>query len=163
MKNIGKIVNTHGIKGELRVLSNSDFIDIRFKKNNKIFIDNQSYVIENAYLHKNFIVIKLVGKDNINDVIQWKNKNIFAPPLDDHVLEEDEYFNDDLIGLTVYNQNNEELGVVKTIRDGINYNYLMIEGNKKGLVPFKNSFIHEVDIDNQKIIINEIKGLLDEN
>ncbi len=163
MIKIGKIVNTHGIKGELRILSNSDFKEFRFQPNNKIFIDNQVYIIEDSYYHKNFIIIKLQGFDNINDVEKLKNKDIYGEKLDEQVLQQDEYFNYQLENLKVYNQDNDYLGDVIAIVDGINYNYLRIKGNKKGLIPFNNNYIIKVDLDNKTIIINEIKGLLDEN
>ena len=164
MLKIGKIVNTHGIKGELRVLSNSDFIDVRFKPNAKIYIDNNEYIIEDGYLHKNFVIIKLLGFDNINDVVKFKNKDIYGDILDQDVLEEDEYFNQDLEGCSVYNQDNQLRGEVIEVMIGGIYNILRIKGdNTKGIVPFNNQFIKNVDIDNKKIVINEIKGLIDED
>ncbi len=164
MLKIGKIVNTHGIKGELRVLSNSDFIDVRFKPNAKIYIDNNEYIIEDGYLHKNFVIIKLLGFDNINDVVKFKNKYIYGDILDQDVLEEDEYFNQDLEGCSVYNQDNQLRGEVIEVMIGGIYNMLRIKGdNTKGIVPFNNQFIKSVDIDNKKIVINEIKGLIDED
>lgn len=164
MLKIGKIVNTHGIKGELRVLSNSDFIDVRFKPNAKIYIDNNEYIIEDGYLHKNFVIIKLLGFDNINDVVKFKNKDIYGDILDQDVLEEDEYFNQDLEGCSVYNQDNQLRGEVIEVMIGGIYNMLRIKGdNTKGIVPFNNQFIESVDIDNKKIVINEIKGLIDED
>ncbi len=164
MLKIGKIVNTHGIKGELRVLSNSDFIDVRFKPNAKIYIDNNEYIIEDGYLHKNFVIIKLLGFDNINDVVKFKNKDIYGDILDQDVLEEDEYFNQDLEGCSVYNQDNQLRGEVIEVMIGGIYNMLRIKGdNTKGIVPFNNQFIKNVDIDNKKIVINEIKGLIDED
>ena len=164
MLKIGKIVNTHGIKGELRVLSNSDFIDVRFKPNAKIYIDNNEYIIEDGYLHKNFVIIKLLGFDNINDVVKFKNKDIYGDILDQDVLEEDEYFNQDLEGCGVYNQDNQLRGEVIEVMIGGIYNMLRIKGdNTKGIVHFNNQFIKNVDIDNKKIVINEIKGLIDED
>ncbi len=164
MLKIGKIVNTHGIKGELRVLSNSDFIDVRFKPNAKIYIDNNEYIIEDGYLHKNFVIIKLLGFDNINDVVKFKNKDIYGDILDQDVLEENEYFNQDLEGCSVYNQDNQLRGEVIEVMIGGIYNMLRIKGdNTKGIIPFNNQFIESVDIDNKKIVINEIKGLIDED
>lgn len=127
MLKIGKIVNTHGIKGELRVLSNSDFIDVRFKPNAKIYIDNNEYIIEDGYLHKNFVIIKLLGFDNINDVVKFKNKDIYGDILHQDVLEEDEYFNQDLEGCSVYNQDNQLRGEVIEVMIGGIYNMLRIK------------------------------------
>lgn len=163
MKEIGKIVNTHGIYGELRVLTNSDFIKERFGLGAEIWVNDQKFIIEDSYQHKNFIIIKLKGYNNINEIMGLKGKMIKAQPLRHDVLDEGEYFNHDLEGCQVFNQEHIECGVVSKVVDGGNYNYLRIKGNKSGLVPFIDSFIIDVNIDNKTIIIEEIEGLLDEN
>lgn len=163
MKEIGKIVNTHGINGELRVLTNSDFIKERFGLGAEIWVNNQKFIIEDSYQHKNFIIIKLKGYNNINEVMGLKGKMIKAQSLSHDVLDDGEYFNHDLEGCRVFNQEHIECGVVSKVVDGGNYNYLRIKGNKSGLVPFIDSFIIDVNIDNKTIIIEEIEGLLDEN
>ena len=163
MIKIGKIVNTHGIKGELRVLSNSDFISKRFEEGKKIFIEKKEYIIEYYYEHKNFYIIKLKNYDNINDVIKLKNKLIYAQKLNDDQLEEGEYFNYDLIDLPVYNQDGLARGNVIEVVDGSAYNYLRISYNQKTfLIPFNEQFIIDVELKN-KIIIQEMKGLIDED
>ncbi len=163
MKEIGKIVNTHGINGELRVLTDSDFIKERFGLGAEIWVNDQKFIIEDSYQHKNFIIIKLKGYNNINEVMGLKGKMIKAQSLSHDVLDEGEYFNHDLEGCRVFNQEHIECGVVSKVVDGGNYNYLRIKGNKSGLVPFIDSFIIDVNIDNKTIIIEEIEGLLDEN
>lgn len=163
MKEIGKIVNTHGINGELRVLTNSDFIKERFGLGAEIWVNDQKFIIEDSYQHKNFIIIKLKGYNNINEVMGLKGKMIKAQALSHDVLDDGEYFNHDLEGCRVFNQQHIECGVVSKVVDGGNYNYLRIKGNKSGLVPFVDSFIIDVNIDNKTIIIEEIEGLLDEN
>lgn len=163
MKEIGKIVNTHGINGELRVLTNSDFIKERFGLGAEIWVNDQKFIIEDSHQHKNFIIIKLKGYNNINEVMGLKGKMITAQPLSHDVLDDGEYFNHDLEGCRVFNQEHIECGVVSKVVDGGNYNYLRIKGNKSGLVPFIDSFIIDVNIDNKTIIIEEIEGLLDEN
>lgn len=163
MKEIGKIVNTHGINGELRVLTDSDFIKERFGLGAEIWVNDQKFIIEDSYQHKNFIIIKLKGYNNINEVMGLKGKMIKGQPLSHDVLAEGEYFNHDLEGCRVFNQEHIECGVVSKVVDGGNYNYLRIKGNKSGLVPFIDSFIIDVNIDNKTIIIEEIEGLLDEN
>lgn len=163
MREIGKIVNTHGIRGELRVLSNSDFVDIRFAPDAPITINNQPYIIESSYPHKNFIIIKLKGYNNINEVEYLKNQKIYAENLGVEVLADGEYFNQDLIGCDVLDQDGTKLGCVKTVVEGGAYNMLRIIGPQNGLIPFNKHFINEVDIYKKVIFINNIPGLLDEN
>lgn len=163
MIKIAKIVNTHGINGELRLLTNSDFVDQRFSEGSIIYVDQHSYEIEYSYEHKTFIIIKLRGYDNINDVLFLKNKDVYGEKLDQSVLDKGEYFNQDLVNLTVKNVNGQVLGEVIRVEDGGVYNYLRIKGIKHGLVPFNQFFIIDVDLEQKEIIINEIEGLLNEN
>ena len=72
---IGKVVNTHGIKGELRLLSDFEFKSRIFKSNSKIYIDNQEFIINSYRFHKIFDMITLNGYANINDVLFLKGKN----------------------------------------------------------------------------------------
>ena len=72
---IGKIVNTHGIKGELRLLSKFPYKDKVFINNMKIYINKKDEEIINTYRkHKNFDMITLKGYNNINEVLKYKGK-----------------------------------------------------------------------------------------
>lgn len=169
MVKIGKIVNTQGIKGEVRVLSNSDFKDIRFVVGNILqlkikdeFIDVE---IQKYYVHKNFDILKFKDLDNINDVLKLKNSFIYGKELEESVLESDEYFVSDLINLRVYNQNDIELGKIIEVIDNSPQMLFKVESieGKKFLVPFVDEFILDVDLKENKITVNVIKGLIDEN
>ena len=98
---IGDIVNTHGIKGELRILSDFKYKENVFKKNFKIYIGkNKEEQIINTYRkHKMFDMITLVGFANINEVLKYKNMPVYINKKD---LKIDGYLDEDLIGLSVY-------------------------------------------------------------
>ncbi len=165
MIKIGKIVNTHGIKGEMRIRSNSDFKTERFGVGNKIYVEykKEKIVLEiiNYYQHKTFDIVKFEGYDNINDVIKFKNCDVYADLLSDDSLEEDEYFNYQLLDLKVQNQENETLGKVVKVIDNPGSNLLRIrtETNQEFLVPFNKHFINKVDLNARLIEIEEIEGL----
>ena len=75
---IGKIVNTHGIKGELRILSKFPYKEKVFIKNMKVYIDKKNIEIINTYRkHKNFDMVTFEGYSNINEVLKYKGKNIY--------------------------------------------------------------------------------------
>ncbi len=154
---IGKIVNTHGIRGELKILSNSDFIKERFVVNNFIFVkENENYVkyqITGMRKHKNFILLKLNTFDNINQVLYLKGFNIYATgraPLKNNK----EYYYDDIIGLEVYDIKDKFLGILTSFTETHSCDVWFIEGPVGKInIPNRPEFVKKVDLDNKKIII----------
>ena len=102
---IGQIVNSYGIKGFLKVVPFTDDVK-RFSKLKNIYIEKNKKLeeveIEEVKYHKNLVLIKLKGIDDINDTIKYKNCYIKIDRKDAVVLPEDSYFIVDLIGMTVY-------------------------------------------------------------
>ncbi len=165
MIKIGKIVNTHGIKGEMRIRSNSDFKEERFSPNCilKVKVKNEmiDLKIEKYYLHKTFDIVKFVGYDNINDVLKFKNCDVYGELLDAKALDEDEYFNYQLVDLTVKNQDGDIMGTVLKVVENPGSNLLRIKGldSKEFLIPFNNHFIINVNLLEKVIEVEEIEGL----
>ncbi len=167
-KKIGKIVNTQGIKGEIRVLSNSDFKHIRFVKGNKLTVqmknDSKIIEIENHYSHKNFDILKLKGYDNINDVLKFKGCLLLGEKLTEDVLDEGEYFIEQIIGLRAIDENDQEIGTIKDVKTNTYQKMLIIETSKKNhMVPYVPEFVKEIDISARTLKIKLIPGLIDEN
>lgn len=156
---IGKIINTFGIKGELKIYSESDFIEHRYRKGAKIYIDNKEHIVSSFRIHQNLVLITIDEIKDINQVLQYVGKDIYASSSDNPELEEDEYYLDDLIGLKVYNQHNEYLGIVNDFLDLPQGEVMEIltDKNKKILIPFVDDFI--IEITDEEIIIEEIEGL----
>lgn len=156
---IGKIVNTHGIKGEVRILSDNYYKKEIFKINNHLYIGkNKELLIINTYrVHKNFDMITFNGINNINDVLKYKGENVYIKKEE---IEIDGYFDEELIGLEVYTD--KLIGKIKEIRKGYQ-DLFVIEGKKEYLIPKIEPFIKNIDIENKKIYINNIEGLIDEN
>ena len=159
---IGKIVNTHGIKGELRLLSSFKYKDRVFKRDFKLYVgkDKEMVIVNNYRKHKNFDMITLKGYDNINQVLKYKGMYAFIN-RDDLVLGNDEYFDEDIIGLDVY-MDNVYRGKVIRIDKYPSSDMLVINNNdKKYLVPYVNDFIDNIDIDKKIINLKYIEGLFD--
>lgn len=158
---IGKIVNTHGIKGELRLLSKFPYKDKVFIKDMPIYIDKVDKEIINSYRkHKNFDMITLKGYSNINDVLKYKGKNVFVDSLDIK-LDKDKYLDEELIGLNViyYNENK---GTICDIERYERVSFLVVKGeNKEYLIPYNDSIVSMIDTSNKKIYISDIKGLFE--
>ena len=157
---IGKIVNTHGIKGELRILSKFPYKDKVFVKDMTIYINKDTKEVINSYRkHKNFDMITLKGYSNINEVLKYKGKSVFVDS-DDIKLDKDKYLDEEIIGLSVIYENNNK-GTVTNIERYDKTSLLVIKGDKEYLIPYNDNMIDKIDIDNKKIYIKDIKGLFE--
>lgn len=156
---IGRLVNTHGIKGEVRILSDIDYKDLVFKKGFNLYIGSkkEKETINTYRVHKNFDMVTFVGINNINDVLKYKGEDVYVLRSDIEGVITDE----DFIGLDVYTD--KYIGKVTSILKGYN-DILVIENEtKKYMVPKLDNFIKNIDFENKKIIIENIKGLIDED
>lgn len=162
---IGKIVNTHGIKGEVKILSDSDFTDERFhkgqlitvKKNNESF----SFTIASHRMHKNFHLLTFEGIYNINDIEHLKGSKIYQEKSNEAIeLEENEYYYSDIIGCTVF-VDEEALGrVIEIMETGAN-DVWVVKGDKEYLIPYIEDVVKHVDVNLKTIKIEPLEGLLD--
>ena len=166
---VGKIVNTHGVRGEVRVISKTDFPQQRYAVGNKLYIDDANnhekveLTIASHRTHKNFDLLRFEGLDNINDVEHFKNKFLKVPKeqLDD--LEENEYYFYEIIGCDVYSEEGTYIGKVSDIlTPGANDVWAVkTKENKEHFIPYIEDVVKDVDVKNKKIIIHVMEGLLD--
>ena len=147
---IGKYVNTHGIKGEIRIKSNFEYKDKVFKIGNEIIID-KPYEITGYRIHKDYDMVTLKGINSINDIINLKGMNVYIER--DKYLNSDDYLDSDLLGFNAYN-NDFSLEVLD-IRYLNNDKKLLDLGSK--LIPFE--LIENIDFQNKKIKIRDVIGL----
>ena len=156
---IGKIVNTHGLKGEMRIISDFKYKNEVFKINNKIFVNDNEYTINSYRKHKIFDMVTFKGINNINDVLIYKGEFVY---INKEEIKIDGYYDEDLIGLDVYS-NDKYIGKVSNILKGIKNDNLVVENNNRSLIPNISEFIEKIDLENKKIYIKEIEGLINEN
>ena len=154
---IGKIVNTHGIKGELRIISNFEFKERIFKPNTNLYIgDNKILETIKTYRpHKKYDMITFTNYNNINDVLKYLKKDVYLKRKD-LLLKDNEYIITDLIGKYIV-ENNNILGKVKEIVYNHNNILLYCEGDKNFYIPLKGHFIKEVK---ENIITEGAKNLI---
>lgn len=168
--NVGRIVNTHGIRGEVRVLSSTDFEEIRFAPGNKLAVFKKDdkkptwVKITNSRKHKNFILLTFEGYENINLVEPFKEGllKITKDQLEEDELEENEYYYFEIVGCTVFSEEGEEIGVVSDILEtGANDVWeVKASGGKKHYIPYIEDVVKEIDVDEKKIVIHVMEGLL---
>lgn len=157
--NIGKIVNTHGLKGEIRIISDFKYKKDVFKTNNVVYINKEKYIIKSYRFHKIYDMITLDSINTIEQAEELKGLNVYIDRTD---YKFDGYLNEDLIGLDVYD--NEILkGKIVDVVKTINNDLLVIEGNKRHMVPNIPEFIKKIDLENNKIYIEYIRGLDNED
>lgn len=158
---LGKIVGTHGIKGELRMLSDFKYKNKVLKKNFKIYIGSEKIeeTIVSYRYHKIFDMIVLNNYYNINDVLKYKGYNVFINK-EDLILNENEFLNEDLIGLSVY-ISDKCIGTIKKI-EKFPKETLVVENEKKHyLIPYVSDIIKSINLNERKIIVKDIKGLVE--
>ena len=156
---IGEITNTHGIKGEIRIISDFKYKNEVFKNGFNLYIgDNKIKQVINTYrVHKNYDMVTFVGINDINDVIDYKGMKVY---IDRDELKIDGILDEDIIGMTVYSKE-KEIGIVTDIMKSKAHDILVIEKDtNRYLVPYINEFIEDIDLTNKKIYINEIEGLI---
>ena len=167
---VGSITQTHGIRGEVKVFPLTDDIS-RFKNMKNLLLDGgkDGYItleVENVRPQKNLVILKFKGIDNINDIEKYKGKGLYVTKENRVPLKKDEYFIADLIGLSVYTDENPD-EVFGTISDvlttGANdvYDIEMADG-KSVLLPAIKDCILNVDVENNRVDIHLLKGLLGE-
>jgi len=160
---VGNIVNTFGIKGELKVKSHSDFDDIRFKVSQQLYVKYlevfEPVVVKSYRTHKGFILISFFDKQDINLVEKYKGCDIFIKKDDVHTLSEGVYYFFELENCSVY-YNNQKIGYVSAVEDGYQTILRIDMENKEVLIPFVDRFIKEVNVSDKRIDIDIIEGLL---
>lgn len=167
MFNVGKIVNTHGIKGEVKVHRITDF-DNRFESGNALFLvkENEQPVelqIDGHRVHKGFDLVHFTGFNNINDVEHFKGAFLKIAADQLTKLDDNEFYYHEIIGCDVFLSNGGKLGSIKEILSpGANDVWVVKQENGKDvLVPFIEDVVKQVDISAGKVVIEPMEGLLD--
>lgn len=167
--NVGKIVNTHGIRGEVRVMSSTDFPEERFKKGNELALfDGETFVstvkVASHRTHKNFDLLTFEGMSNINDVEKFRNYLLKINKEHLTELDENEFYYHEIIGCTVVSSEGQEIGeVTEILATGANDVWEVTPPKgKKHYIPYIAHVVKEIDIENKKIVIDVMEGLLSE-
>lgn len=160
----GKILTTHGLKGDLKIQILSDFD--RFSIGKRLYIKHKDeyvpVIIDKSSNFGKNLLVRFKDLEDINLVEKYHSDELYVSSEDrKDELAIDEYYYTDLLGLEVINQDGKSRGFVKEIKELPQCDYLYVENQGKfSYIPFLEEFIIEV---NDKIIINEIEGLINED
>ena len=158
---VGKIVQTHGIKGELRIRSKFLKKDRVFKKGFTLYLgeDKKPEVINTYRPHKEFDMVTFEGYSNINEVLDYLKLLVYAK-REDIELNKDEYILEELVGLNVI-EDGICLGKVNEIvYNNSNILLSVISENKNFYIPNNPNFIKKVNLSDKEIIVENAKGLI---
>lgn len=150
---VGKLVNTHGLKGEVKIKSDFERKDLIFKKGKKLIIDNTEFVIKNYKVYKDTDLIQFEGYIHINDIEQYKGYLVYID-RDKLDLPEGDYIYADLVGMKVVNSKGT-FGSVIDYTNNVNPLLEVVFDNKTYYIPLKSDFIERVSIKENNIYVSD--------
>jgi len=165
---VGRLVNTHGIRGEVKVLPSTDFPEERFAPGSRLTLhapDSSAQVeveVESAREHKGMYLVKLKEYDNINQVLPYKGWTVKVPASRRVPLGEGEYYFHDIIGCTVVTEEGEEIGrITEILRPGANDVWVVRRPKgREVLVPYISDVVKDVDVAAKRVTIHLMEGLI---
>lgn len=153
----GRIVNTHGVHGEVKIevwLDSPAFMK-RFKR---LFIDGNELEITSAKVQKSFLIGKLGGIDDVNAAMALKNKTVFIA-RDDARLPAGSYFIQDIIGAAVEDESGRSIGILTDVLESPAQNIYVVRGETEHLIPAVPEFIMSTDLDKGLVTVHLIEGM----
>ena len=159
MIKIGRIVNAHGIRGEVRVQPRDG--DPAFLTRFKTFyIDGQPVTPTANHVHKSLVLMKFPGVDDMNTALTYKDKDLYIRRADAR-LPEGAYFDDELLGMGVFDAaTGEELGKLTAVESYPAHKVYTVKGKREYLIPaVKDVFIKSVDLDRDRMEVQVWEGM----
>lgn len=163
---VGKILNFHGIQGEVKVGYSEGQENLLTETDEFYAVKNLKTIKltpEKIRFHKNFAIIKFKEINSIDEVMELKGALLktFKSKITE-LLKEDEFYIDDLTGLTVYDKDGNLVGEVSGVSVATGQDLLFVKDaqNREHIVPFVKEIVPEVDMKAKKMVINNIEGLI---
>jgi len=153
----GKIVNTHGIKGEVKIQPWADTPEFLLEPQH-IYIEKKPVKILSGRVHKGMLIAVLEGVEDINAAMSLKNKLVYIN-RDEIKLEDGEFFIQDIIGASVVTEDGAEVGKLSDVLELPGGNVYEVRGEREILIPAVPEFVLEVDIPNMRIVVRLIEGM----
>ena len=162
---VGKIINSHGIKGEVKIYPMTGDVE-RFSDLKKIYIgDSKKEVhLRTVRYHKGFPIIGFEEFEDINHILCFKDQLIYVDDKDRIILPEDHYFLYDLLDCEVFDTTNNKIGHIIDVLQNVSNDVYVIKdeiSHKEYLVPAVKQFIKLVDVENKRIVIDPIEGMIE--
>jgi len=164
LTNIGYIASFHGVKGEVKIKSTTDFNDERYKVGNIVYLCKGKDMVEKKIAsvrqHKGMILLTFEGVTNLNEVEKYKGYEVKVSSENKVDLKEDEFLYSDLKGMNVVNHEGDIIGSVETVMDNPAQPILVCLIDKaEVLIPFTKVHVPKVDKENNNLYLSDIDGL----
>ena len=153
----GRITNTHGVSGEVKIevwLDSPDFL----KRCGRVFADGKAYRFRTAKIQNRFLIAGLEGIDSVASAMELKGKDIYID-RDDAPLRKGEYFLQDIIGIEVADRDGNVIGILKEIFEAPASNVYVVRGESEHLIPAVPEFIIKTDVENGIMTVDLIEGM----
>lgn len=167
---VGKLVNTHGIRGDVKVLPQTDFPELRFAPGSKLMLVNEEtgdhlqVKVTSSRLQKNVYIIKLEGFQNINEIERYKGWSLKISEADQGKLDEGEYYYHEIIGCRVLTEDGEELGEITDILSPGANDVWVVKGTKPKakeiLLPVIDDVVLKVEPSDKLVTVRLLEGLI---
>lgn len=161
---IGQVTRPHGVRGDVRVMPHTDLPE-RFSWLEMVYLgldDPRPVAVENARLHKEWIILKLSGYNSRDDAESLRGEFLQVSEEDAIPLDEDEYFLHQLEGLTVVTDDGAELGILtEVLETGANNVFVVRDSARELLVPDIPQVVQDIDFERKRMIVRLLPGLLD--
>lgn len=163
---IGQIVNTFGIKGMVKIKPFTENTKKRFDNLKKVYIktkkEKKEYEIEEIKYHKEMVLAKFKGIETIEEAEKFRNSYLLINRENEKPLEKGTYYIVDMVGLEVYTDEGEKLGILDDIFNSGSSDIYVVKNElgKQILLPAIKEVIKNIDMENRKITVHLIKGLM---
>ncbi len=160
---LGQITAAVGLKGELRVYPYTDYKE-KFEELPHVLLDGVTRKVEKLRYQKNMVVLKLTGIDDRTAAEAQQGKYLFIGKEDAGPLPEGTYYVKDLLGLEVTDEGGAPVGTLKdVIKNTLAQDLYEIEmeNGKTFLLPAVEAFVKEIDMEDRRMVIHLIEGLVE--
>ena len=154
---IGKIINTHGVRGEVKLEPWADSPQ-QLKSLKNLWLEGKALPILDSRVHGRFVIVKLEGVDSVEAAMVLKGKVVRAD-RNELPLPEGSYFIQDMIGLPVLDQNGKEIGCLKEVLDYPAGRVFVVKGETEHLIPEKGGFLTSLDPALGHLEVNLLEGM----
>ncbi|TDQ42402.1 ribosome maturation factor RimM [Aureibacillus halotolerans] len=168
---VGRLVNTHGIKGEVRVLATTDFPEERFAPEEKVycFLDSKQpkeLTISHCRRHKTFYLLQFDEASTFTEVEGLKGHDLWIREEQLHDLDEGEFYYHEIRGLRVITADGQAIGTIRDIIEtGANDVWVVKRsepGKKDVLLPYIDDVVKKIDLEENTVVVELLEGLMDE-
>lgn len=153
----GEIVNTHGIRGEVRILPWADSPEFLLDFDT-VYVDEKPMKVASSRVQKTCVLMKFKGIDTVEAASLLREKTVYID-RDDAVLEEGTVFVDDLLNMAVYDQNSEKLGIIKDVLSMPKNDVYVVQGKHEYMIPAVKEYVKNIDVENGRMNVVTIEGM----